>query len=124
VVRNNYLYLPNGNPIPNDGSGRSLKHAINTWLTANSMAASDPPTSLPTLTLRDKPPHLAYSFKIIKQEAHMAQITEVMEEPMGKLYNMMEVFNTEKKKQQSKLPEVQTPATSSNASPQPTPDAS
>ncbi|KAH9964920.1 hypothetical protein BC827DRAFT_1265610 [Russula dissimulans] len=123
------LTLPNGDPIPNDGSGRGLKHAIDTWLAANSVIASDPPTSLLTLSPHDKPPHLAYSFEIVKQEAHMAQITDVMDEPMDKpmdeLYNI-EVFNMERKKRQSKLPEVQpqAPAASSNASPQPTPDAS
>ena len=36
LVLEDRLSLPNGQPIPNDGAGRGLKHGIDTWLAAQS----------------------------------------------------------------------------------------
>lgn len=47
LIKNDRLHLPNGQPIPNDGSGRGLKHAIDTWLAADSARPSEP-SAVPT----------------------------------------------------------------------------
>jgi hypothetical protein len=47
LIQNDRLHLPNGQPIPNDGSGRGLKHAIDTWLAADSARPSEP-SAVPT----------------------------------------------------------------------------
>jgi hypothetical protein len=43
TIKNGRLHLPTGQPIPNDGSGRGLKHSIDSWIAANSA----PPTYSP-----------------------------------------------------------------------------
>ena len=56
TVLGDRLYLPNGQPIPNDGSGRGLKHGIDSWLASQSHAAPVPPQRV-SFT-RETPPHL------------------------------------------------------------------
>jgi len=62
TVKNNRLFLPNGGPIPNDGSGRGLKHAVDTWTAANSAL---PVVPGPATSLSQPPPPPFFFFGII-----------------------------------------------------------
>ena len=108
TVQNSCIHLPNGQPIPNDGSGRGLKHGIDTWLSANS--ATPEATTVPAQSSKpipfqhDIPPHATLSFEAIRSEVHMAQISNAtdIEDPTskdnsdGELYDLFEVLATEK----------------------------
>jgi len=37
MIKNDRIHLPNGQAIPNDGTGRGLKHGIDTWIAANTV---------------------------------------------------------------------------------------
>ena len=131
AMKDGCLYLPNGGPIPNNGSGCGLKQAIDTWATASSMLTPEPTPSLPQLPYHPSMPsshdtllHMSLSFEVVQHEAHMAQITDTADESSKEIYNMFEVFATESKKCQfkpSKLPDTpsQVPASCSTPSPQP-----
>jgi hypothetical protein len=111
-IINERIHLPNGQPIPNDGSSRGLKHGIDTWLAANSASTEPPPPSIqPTATItfqREVPPHATLSYEVINREVHMTQITsppdpEVAEEFYNddlsqELYNLHEVLGNERKR--------------------------
>jgi hypothetical protein len=43
IIENARLCLLTGRPIPNDGSGRGLKHVIDSWIAANSAPVTDNP---------------------------------------------------------------------------------
>jgi len=55
IICTGRIHLPNGNPIPNDGTQHGLKSSIDAWHTACTAAASAPPPAPPAL--RDPPPH-------------------------------------------------------------------
>ena len=114
------LHLPNGQPIPNDGSGHRLQASINLWLAAQT--APTPPQAPPPS--REPPPHAALSFEAVGsragrvEEASEAYIVEVVEPVVSEesesnskddFEDVFEVFSTEKKKREykaSKLPEL------------------
>jgi hypothetical protein len=50
------IHLPNGDPIPNDGSGHRVKAAIDAWLAARGPTPSAPLMLAPP-SVRDIPPH-------------------------------------------------------------------
>ncbi len=104
-IINNWLFLPTGQPIPNDGHGLGLQVSIDTWLSANVQPFSDTTTQTPQ---RDMPPHAtSYSFEIILEPAVStgAYITEEADSDAGdggdeyttELYDMYEVFAMKKK---------------------------
>ena len=116
------VHLPNGQPIPFDGTRRGLKASIDTWLT--SQTAPIPPTAQArTIFTRDPPPHFDSrntSTSRIEEvmESHILQVKgtisseedEVQEEFS---HNIFEVFATEKKKREgkpSKAPELSAPS--------------
>ncbi len=131
TIQNSRVHLPNGQPILNDGSGRGLKHGIDTWLAANSTPASDPTSTTiqPTMPIpfqHDAPPHTALSFEAIQSEVHMAQITDTagpedapndssLDDEDAELYNLYEVLATERsdrKKRDTRPPRAQDTASS------------
>jgi hypothetical protein len=123
MVKNGRIHLLNGQPIPNDGSDRGLKHGIDTWLAANvapTPEASSVPvkTSHPIPFQRDAPPHTTLSFEAIWSEVHMAQITETTDpiDPSGdngiededsELYNLFEVLATERSERKKRDTNIQ-----------------
>jgi hypothetical protein len=117
-IVNRRLYLPTGQPIPNDGRGLGLKAGVDSWLAANpqysatataSTTATVSTTDTASTTQHDPPPHMAtLSFEIFSEPAADTEvptgafITEVDDEPdtaekdtyPNELYNMFEVFAT------------------------------
>jgi hypothetical protein len=55
LVLKGQLGLPNGQQIPNDGTGRGLKHGISTWLATRAQVAA--PTQQVSFT-REAPLHI------------------------------------------------------------------
>ena len=115
TIINERIHLPNSQPIPNNGSNRGLKHAIDTWLAQQSSS-----------TTRDPPPHTPHkSFAIQTYEihsppvakAHLEEVTDIKSDPSSSEdeedgLDIFGVFATEKKKKQTraaKLPELTTP---------------
>ena len=116
LVLDDRLSLPNGQPIPNSGSGRGLKHGIDTWLAAQ---APVNPTSLQQVSFaRDTPPHFPAKHDnrvpsaCIEEvtEAHIVQVVDNKGDPDSDDEDFFQVYATEKKKRdtrRSKLPELQ-----------------
>jgi hypothetical protein len=118
MLKNDRLYLPDGTPIPNDGTGRGLKGSIDSWLAAHYTAPST------TTFARDPPPHTALSLghppgrieEVV--ETNILQILAAPtpnpdEEPEDEQQlDIFGVFAGEKKKREtraSRLPELATP---------------
>src|SRR6266702_774314 len=104
-IFDNRLFLPTGQPIPNDGRGLGLQASVDAWLSANKPPSSDSTTPTPQ---RDAPPHAtSCSFEIVPEPAVPtgAYITEEADSDAGsddheytmELYDMYEVFATKKK---------------------------
>ena len=117
LIINECLHLPNKQPIPNDGSGRGLKSAIDTWLAANSARPGEPSTVPTQATVTAAFQHtsssqMALSFEAIQPAIPAAYITEATESCeendedgdslSGELYDMYEVFAAEKKKRETR----------------------
>ena len=129
------LSLPNGQQIPNDGTGRGIKHSIDTWLAAQ--APIVPATVQQVSFVHETPPHFptshtprAPSARIEEiTESHIVEVVDSEEDPgldEENPFDFFQVFATEKKKREtrrSKLPELQPPIPqSANATPSaPTP---
>jgi hypothetical protein len=126
------LYLPNGQPIPNDGTGQGIKHSIDTWLAAQPSDAQAPAQQVSFA--REAPPHLPTSYNNRPPSARIEEIAEahiVQVISTGSLGNdedsddedpldFFQVFATEKKKRESrasKLPELQATAPTTSATP-------
>jgi len=104
-IVNNRLFLPTGQPIPNDSRGLGLQASVDAWLSTNKPPSSDSTTPTPQ---HDAPPHAtSYSFEIVPEPAVPtgAYITEEADLDTGdddcgyttELYDMFEVFATKKK---------------------------
>ena len=137
LVQGDRLYLPNGQPIPNDGSGRGLKHGIDTWFAVQSPVTPAPKHQV-SFT-REAPPHFPTNHANRTPSAHIEEITETHivqvidseEDPEPDEehpFDFFQVFATEKKKREtrrSKLPELQPstlpPANATPPAPAPTP---
>ena len=123
TIRNSCLYLPNGEKIPNDGSGHGLKNRIDNWLVDNRTSSSEVSASSSQLNAtivfqHDSLPYITtLSLEAVCREVHMAQVAEIPEPDngdslTGELYDMFEVFTAEKKKcdiRPPKLPEAAPP---------------
>jgi hypothetical protein len=55
---NKWIHLPNGQPVPFDGTRCGLKVSINTWLTLQT-TATPPPAQATMVFIHDPPPHIA-----------------------------------------------------------------
>ena len=81
IIISDCIHLPTGQPVSNNGSRHSPKHAIDTWLAANGMShGSNPSPSMSataTMFQHDHPSHLSLSFKAIRPGAPLAYITEI-----------------------------------------------
>jgi hypothetical protein len=116
MVKTGRIHLPNGQTIPNNGSGGGLKYGINTWLAANSaptpeattvpVQSSKPTRPLPVRRPPPPPPPLI-SFESIRSKVHLAQIIDTtdLDDPRtnnseddldGELYDLFDVLATEK----------------------------
>ena len=86
----------------NNGSGCSLKYGIDTWFAANSAPNVTVQSSKPVPFQCDTAPHTTLSFKAIRSEVHMAQITNTRRHQQqqgflnGGLYDLFEVLAAEK----------------------------
>jgi hypothetical protein len=111
VIVNHRIHLPNGQPVPNDGTGRGIKASIDNWLTAQY------PSQVAAPTARIK--------EVV--EAHILQVAEFSlplpddeseDEPM----DIFKVFATQKRKREgkaAKLPELIEPAVQTTPTPPP-----
>src|SRR6266567_3401698 len=101
------LYLPTGQPIPNDRYGQGLKAGVDAWLAANTQYSST--TTVPTVHC-DPPPHnvASFSFEVLPDSdpavSTGAYITEANTDSnignndnyLAELYNMFKVFAARK----------------------------
>jgi hypothetical protein len=116
TIINGRIHLPNGQPIPFDGTRRGLKASIDSWL---AVQAAPMPTMAQTCVvfIQEPPPHTspcATSTSQIEEvvETHILQIKEAApadneEEPFP--HDIFEVFTAEKKKREDKAPELSAP---------------
>ena len=113
LVLEDRISFPNGQPIPNDGTGRGLKHGIDTWLTTQ---ASTNPTSVSFA--RESPPHFPAkhdtrmpSARIEEvTESHILQIISGEDDSDSDGEDLFQVFAAERRKRESrrsKLPELE-----------------
>jgi hypothetical protein len=132
-IYNDRIYLPNGQPVPNDGSNRGLRHSIDAWLARQPSLSTPPPT-------RDPPPHTSFAIQTCEvhpqpvARAHIVEVADLDSDASGSEseedgLDIFGVFAAEKKKKQAKaakLPELVTPkrVTRSSATPASTDSAS
>jgi hypothetical protein len=118
TIINDWIHLPNGQPVPFDGSRRGLQASIDAWLTSQASALT--PVQTHAVFTRDVPPHFdsrkASTSRIEEViESHILQIkdtTAPQDEEEEFSHDIFEVFATEKKKhgaKTSKVPELATP---------------
>ena len=78
-IIHNRICLPNGQPVPNDGTRRGLKVGIDTWLASQS--AAPPPAQARAIFTRDPPapPDTHSSSSRIEEvvESHLLQVSAV-----------------------------------------------
>jgi hypothetical protein len=87
VIVNHWIHLPNGQPVPNDGTGQGIKASINNWLTAQYPSQVVAPT--------------AWVEEVV--EAHILQVAEFSlplpnDKSEDEVMNIFEVFTTQKRK--------------------------
>jgi hypothetical protein len=112
IVHDNRIHLPNGQPVPNNGTGRRIKASIDNWLTAQYSSQ----TMAPTARIEEV------------VETHILQVAEFSSPPPAnesedKAMDIFEVFAAQKKKREdkvTKLPELSGPATQTTPAPLPT----
>ena len=105
-IINHCLYLPTGQPIPNDGHSLRLKAGVDAWLAANQQYSNMPTAST---MQHDAPPYVANMCFEISPEPEVpvsigAYITETdvdlemdsKDNYPSELYDMFEVFVTRK----------------------------
>ena len=116
-IINERIYLLNGQPVPNDGSNRGLRHSVDAWL------ARQPPSNTSLSFTRNPPPHKTFAIQTCENylppvaKAHIVEIADAKSENSGSddeedRLDIFGVFATEKKKKQAKadkLPELATP---------------
>jgi len=118
---NDRIHLPNGQPVPFDGSRCGIKASIDAWLTSQTAAAAST-TSTPAQTqavfMRDTPLHLKQhnaSAKIKEiVEAHMLQVRDSVTSDKDQnkedfSQDILEVFAAERKKRMDKASELSVP---------------
>ena len=126
-IINERIYLPNGQPVPNDGLNRGLRHSIDAWLARQSSSNTSPSFT------RDSPPHKTFAIQTcgtyppLVAKAHIVEIADAESEDSGSDdeedgLDIFGVFATERKKKlakAAKLPELASPrkTRSSDSSP-------
>lgn len=106
TLRNHRICLPTGEPIPNDGSGRGLKHAIDKWLAKHGQSPGGNESTAATVasaSTRDPPPHRSLSFEVVQSEVHMVEIADASDSDgsdCGELYDLNEVLATEMRRRE------------------------
>ena len=129
IIKEERIHLPDGQRVPNDGTGRGIKASIDIWLAAQTLV---PPVAVPPQTqaalTRDPPPQSSLKFSTrgssasrIEEvtEAHIFQVAQVAApksdtESETEEMDIFEVYATEKKKREdkaAKLPELVQPQT-------------
>ena len=122
------MHLPNGQPIPFDGTRRGLKASIDSWLISQTTSAP-PITQTRTVFTQDPPPHLdsrnTSSSRIEEvMESHILQVKDAAtsDEDEDKFsQDIFKVFATEKKKRGAKAPELSAPPPAARAPTPPPP---
>jgi hypothetical protein len=74
LILEDWLTLPNGQQIPNDGTGCRLKHGIDTWLVSQALAA--PTSGQPTSFVQEVLPHIPTAHNNCTPSAHIEEVTE------------------------------------------------
>ena len=115
TVINDRVHLPNGQPIPYDGTNRGIKARIDSWL---ALQNAPPASQTRAVFVRDPPPHFdsrnASTSRIEEViESHILQVRESVtpdEEEEEFSHDIFEVFATEKKcGNKAKAPELSAP---------------
>jgi len=80
TYENGWIHLPNGQPIPNDGTRHGIKNGIDAWHASRPQTQNS--ASRPATPIRDIPPHTgacAATASWIEEvtESHVLQITDV-----------------------------------------------
>ena len=126
TIVNGRIHLPNGQPIPYDGTRRGLRASIDSWLAAQTAPA---PTTAQTRVVfaREPPPHLdsrSTPTSRIEEvvETHILQVKGVAtdNEEQEFSHDILEVFAAEKKKRddkKGKAPELSAPPKENQARP-------
>jgi hypothetical protein len=73
-IQGNRISLPNGQPIPNDGTGRGRKHGIDTRLAAQAQAV--PASTQQVSFARETPPHFPSSRALRAPSSRIEEVTE------------------------------------------------
>jgi hypothetical protein len=119
LILEDRLSLPNGQQIPNDGTGCRLKHGIDAWLATQTQTTLMPvqqvsftyDTPLHLSLKHNNSAPLAHIEEVI--EAHVIQIIdneEVLDSDSEDFIDLFQVFTAKRKKHEtrcSKLPELQ-----------------
>ena len=82
IVLDDWLSLPNGQPFPNDGAGRGLRHSIDTWLGAQAQVTPTPAPHL-TVTLPDFAERIWFMANLIRSAKSGTAIPVVISFPMA-----------------------------------------
>ena len=82
LVMGDRLHHPNGQSIPNDGSGRGLKHSIDAWLATQ---PQDAPAPTQVSFSCEAPPHIPHTFSNRVPSARIKEVAEA---------HIMQVINT------------------------------
>ena len=117
------MHLPNGQPIPYDGTNRGIKASIDSWLTVQN---APPASQTRAVFVRDPLPHFDLRNTSTSQieeviESHILQVREAVtpdEEEEEFLHDIFEVFTTKKKhSNKAKAPELSAPPPATPAPP-------
>jgi len=113
---NDRIHLPNGQPVPFDGSRRRIKASIDAWLTSQTAAATaSTPAQTQAVFTCDTPPHLKQhnaSAKIEEiVEAHILQVRDSVTSNKDQdeddfSQDILKVFAAERKKRLDKASEL------------------
>ena len=126
TIINGRLHLPNGQPIPYNGTRRGLQASIDAWLAAQVAPA---PTTAQTCAVftQDPPPHTdsrSLPTSRIEEivESHILQVKEATtaDEEQEFLHDILKVFTAEKKKRndkKGKAPKLSAPSQENQARP-------
>ncbi|KAF8257113.1 hypothetical protein EI94DRAFT_1819005 [Lactarius quietus] len=115
TIINERIFLPNSQPVPNDGSNCGLQHSIDAWLAKQSSSGN-------SSAARDSPPHTTFivqthgDYQPPVTRAHVEEISELESSVSDSESELEEdgldifgVFATERKKKRAKaakLPEL------------------
>jgi len=126
TIINGQIHLPNGQPIPYNGTRQGLRASIDSWLAAQTAPMLTTAQTHVVFT-RELPPHLDSRSTPTSQieevvETHILQVKEAAtdNEEQEFLHDILEVFAAKKKKRddkKGKAPELSAPPKESQACP-------